>query len=103
MLHDQNHKQQYWGIESIDRDLNDPLHKQVEAGVTHLHHEATADSVEGVGHDTSSSSDGLSHGPLGEEVGGLLVLEQHALGRVVQSEVGATVHNDALQPGNTKA
>ncbi len=65
---------------------------------THLHHETTADSVEGVGHDTGSSSDSLSHSPLGEEVGGLLVLEQHSLGCVVQTKVGSAVHDDTLQP-----
>ncbi len=39
----------------------------------------------------------LRHRPLGEEVGGSLVPEQHALGGVVQAKVGAAVHNDALR------
>ena len=69
----------------------------VQPQSSHLHHEATADCVEGVGHNTSQRCDGLSNAPLGKEVGSLFVLEQHALRCVIQSKVGAAVHNDTLQ------
>ena len=65
----------------------------------HLHHEAAAHGVEGVGDDAGRGGHSLRDGPLGEEVGRLLVLEQHALGRVVQPKVGPTVHDDALRAG----
>ena len=62
-----------------------------------LHHEATPDSVEGVGHDTGGSGHCLGHSPLGDDVGVLLVCEKDALGCVVQAEVGSAVHDDALR------
>jgi hypothetical protein len=66
-------------------------------GCIHLHHESTADGVKGVGEDSSSGSDSLSDGPLGNEVGVLLVLKEDSLGCVVQAEVGSSVHDDTLQ------
>lgn len=65
--------------------------------IAYLHHETTTDSVEGVGGNAGSSCDSLCHGPLGKEVGGLLILEEHALGCVVQTKVGSTVHDNTLQ------
>ena len=63
----------------------------------HLHHEAAADSIKGVGDNSSQDSNRLSHCPLGEEGSPLLILEQHALGCVVEAKVGAAVHYDALR------
>ena len=56
-----------------------------------LHHEATANSVEGVRGDTRGGDDNLGDDELEDHVGGL----EDADGRVVEAEVGATVHDDA--------
>lgn len=51
---------------------------------------------------TGRGRDRLRHSPLREDVGRLLVLEKHALGRVVQAKVGPAVDDDALH-GDAKA
>jgi len=64
---------------------------------TRLHHEAPADGVEGIRDHVGGGGGGLRDRPLGHEVGILLVLEDDALACVVEAEVGAPVHDDALQ------
>lgn len=63
---------------------------------TSLHHQTTTNGVEGIRENACRGGDGLSDGPLGNEWGVLLVLEENALGCVVETEVGTAVHDDAL-------
>lgn len=59
-----------------------------------LHHQSSSDCVKRVWKDTWSSSDCLSEGPHGEEVGFLWVLEEESFTSVEATKVGSSVEDD---------
>lgn len=67
----------------------------VGLSTSRLHHHTTTDSVEGVRDDTGSGGHNLGDHPLDQEWS-LLGVGQHATGRIVETEVGSTVDDDAL-------
>uniref|UniRef100_A0A182MJX6 Vesicle transport protein GOT1B n=1 Tax=Anopheles culicifacies TaxID=139723 RepID=A0A182MJX6_9DIPT len=67
-------------------------------GATRLHHHATTDGVEGIGHDTGNGGHDLSDGPAHVEWCSLRV-RQHTAGSIVKAEVGSTVDDDTCEKG----
>jgi len=61
-----------------------------------LHHHASTDSVEGIGGQTGHGCHGLSDGPADEDAMTFGVSWEHALGCVVDAEVGCPVDDDSL-------
>ena len=63
----------------------------------YLHHESTADGIEGIRKDSGQCSHCLCHRPLGDEVGVLLISKDDSFGSIIEPEVCASVNNDTLQ------
>lgn len=62
-------------------------------GTSRLHHHATTDGIEGIGHNTGNGGHDLRDSPADVEWSGLGV-RQHTTGSVVEAEVGSTVDDD---------
>lgn len=62
----------------------------------HLHHKTPADCVEGVTADAGGSGHSLSDGPLGNDVGVLLVLEEHSLCHKTTLHCRTTISSSTL-------
>jgi len=60
-----------------------------------LHHHATTDSIEWIGHNTSNSCDNLSDRPADID-GCVLGIGQHATGGIIEAKVCSTIDDDTL-------
>lgn len=79
----------------LDPAVERVLVEDLALGAARLHHHATTDSVERIRHDARDGGDALGDHPVDDQRR-LLGVGQHAAGRVVKTEVGGAVDDDAL-------